>query len=150
MIVAPSRRRWFQFGVVTMLLLVAAVAVFLAYHVNWIDQRHEFSERQYVKLQRIRWDDDPPNLGETPGVLWLFGEKGRESLSILVDAASWESLNDDDRNRASEARRLFPEARVWFYYDKGGDPSRNWGAPADWFDTPSMSTPHPASAGKKD
>jgi hypothetical protein len=52
-------------------------------------------------------------------------------LYILVDATSWEVLTDDDCRHAFEARRLFPDADVWFFYARGADASRNWAARLD-------------------
>ena len=36
----PTRRRWLQFSLRTMFVVVTVLAIFIAYHVNWIRQRH--------------------------------------------------------------------------------------------------------------
>jgi hypothetical protein len=92
----PTRRRRFQFGLGTMLSLVAALSAaslttaFIAYHVNWIRQRHAllsarvqpFTDRHVSKerLDLPAWDIGPSC--EAPGLLSLFGERGVWSLRL--------------------------------------------------------------------
>jgi hypothetical protein len=38
--IEPSRRRWFQFGLRTMFVVVTMFAVWLGYYANWIRQRN--------------------------------------------------------------------------------------------------------------
>ena len=126
-------RRRFRFSLRTLFVLVTVVGAWLGYELNWIQQRGAFRSRQDVSLFGIHGGVHSPP-GSMPMSLLILGEERRESLSILVDAASFDTLTDDDCNRAFMARRLFPEARVWFLYQKGGDASRNWCAPLDDFE----------------
>ncbi len=92
----PSRRR-FRFGLRSLFIFVTLVAIWAAYSVNWIRERREFVRKL---------DSDPFAITRfdsafyAPGLLWLFGEDGVESIVLL-------NVSD-----AAEARRLFPEAQI--------------------------------------
>jgi hypothetical protein len=105
----PTRRRWFQFGLGPMLLLVTVVAAFLAYHVNWIRQRRDFLKLNNATALEHDFTREDPELWEpvsAPGLLWLFGEEGQCGLRIVIMD---EAANADDRDKA---QRLFPEAII--------------------------------------
>ena len=93
----PPRRRWFQFSVRTLLVLVTAVAIlsnWLGYHLNWIRQRHAF----IAACPQL----SPCYIHGTslaPVQLRLLGEGGVEYIGL---AKRYEGV----------VRRLFPEARI--------------------------------------
>jgi hypothetical protein len=93
---APPRRRWFRFGLRTMLVAVVALSIPLAwvgYSLNWIRQRHEA-----LAARRV-YDFSDSAATTAPGGLWLFGERG--VIGILCSPED-----------AELARRLFPEASI--------------------------------------
>jgi hypothetical protein len=45
-------------------------------------------------------------------MLWVFGEGGWSRLCVLVEAVTVDELTDHDWDRVTEARSLFPEAKV--------------------------------------
>ena len=96
-----TKRRWFQFSLRTMFALMTLVAVFVAYHVRWIRQRHDFLATDGV----YDWSDKYSNANtarpRAPGMLWLFGETGVTKLVVY------------ERGKAdfSRSAALFPEAR---------------------------------------
>jgi hypothetical protein len=83
----PTRRRWFRFSLRTMFVVVTVVAIFVAYHVNWIRQRHEFLKTEVATFP----SQSRPS---APGLLWMFGEKGVPNLTVLhpADFVTAESL----------------------------------------------------------
>ncbi len=95
----PTRRRWFQFSLAAMFVLMLVVAIFISYHVNWIRQRHEFY-RAY--LQTTQFSPNPTLVAAAPGMLGLFGEEGIYIMD-LGDRALAEQM---------QAKRLFPEAII--------------------------------------
>jgi hypothetical protein len=115
------KRRWFQFGIGTLFVLVTALAAILgwaSYQLNWIRQRREMVSRPDVEAWCHAWADGhfPP----APGELWLFGAHGYDWIKIVVDVPL--DPSDDvplDRERTADevatlerARELFPEAAV--------------------------------------
>src|SRR5689334_18291305 len=96
----PPRRRWYQFSLRTMFVVVAAAAVPLAwvgYSMNWIRQR-----QQFILKESIPGYVDPRDLlneKSAPAGLWMFGEVGRYGIVV----------KSKDYNRA---RSLFPEATL--------------------------------------
>ncbi len=91
------QRRRFRFGLRSLFIFVTLVAVWAAYSANWIRERREFvSKLESDPFAIARFD----SALYAPGLLWLFGEDGVESIVLL---------NETD---AAEARRLFPEAQV--------------------------------------
>jgi hypothetical protein len=94
------RRRWYQFSLPTMFVLVFMVSIPLAwvrYSLNWIEQR-----RQFVLSGRTEGYGDPRDLfpGKAgPAGLWLFGEQGWHGIFV--------KSKDYDR-----AKSLFPEATI--------------------------------------
>jgi len=111
----PSRRRRFQFGIGTMLLLVTAIALWLGHERHWITQRHRMLEqREAIELDyQITQQATPP---KAPGMLWLFGEQGIADLRVLLwsDGPTIPDGWCESQERAVRARRLFPEAGISF------------------------------------
>ena len=90
------RRRWYQFSLRTMFVLVFVVSVPLAwvgYSLSWIRQRHEALDARLV------YDFSDSATTTAPGGLWLFGEQG--VIGILCSPEN-----------AELARRLFPESSI--------------------------------------
>jgi hypothetical protein len=98
------KRRWIRPSLEMWLVLIPIAVLLIgwtAYHLNWIQQRHEF----YAKHRKMP-HNPPPRLrddAELPWALKLFGE--RREQAIWVDEA--------DADRAQE---LFPEATVVIDY----------------------------------
>jgi hypothetical protein len=111
-----TRRRWFQFSVGTMLLLVTALAAFLAYHVTWIRQRHQFlgSPRSFSNGLTLKELDPTLPTPRAPGLLWLFGEEPQGAIYVnFGDPASWEAgLTNEQAAELDRVDVLFPEAAI--------------------------------------
>jgi hypothetical protein len=119
----PPRRRWFQFGLRTMFVVVTVVAVWLGYQANWIRQRHSvFTPRQLspdsdVWVTVARW----PAMMEpvsAPGAIWIFGEHGEAALTVDFDIPSQsgdgrhgKGLTPEEAIEAERIHRLFPETK---------------------------------------
>src|SRR5687768_4729286 len=111
----------FQFGLRTLLIVVAIVSLWLGWQVHWIRQRHALLAISDIYPGRVDhaynysyFGLDPPAnppVHPAPGMLGLFGEEGVEVIHVHVRL----------RDEFEQARRLFPEAdvRQWGY--KGSD-----------------------------
>ena len=100
MIDKPNRRR-FRFGLRSLFIVVTLVAIWAAYSANWIRQRREFVRKTVsdpFHFSIAQFD----SAFSAPGLLWLFGESGVESIVL-------QSPTESD---FAEARRLFPEAQI--------------------------------------
>lgn len=115
-------RRWFQFGLRTMFVVVTVVAVFIGYHVNWIQQRRAARTPQPVfpgSKYLVEAMDMSKGSLRAPGLLWIFGEKGVDELCVVFtfpDRARGEISNEsalDEEVEAERIHRLFPEARTF-------------------------------------
>ena len=104
-------RRWFQFRLRTLLIAVAVLAVpcaWVGYSLSWIRQRHEFLAMENVGSMQTDGVPisgghpiaAPPEFKRAPGCLWLLRERG--CFGVIVP-----------RPLMPEAKRLFPEARIW-------------------------------------
>lgn len=131
-----NRRRWLSFSLRTIFIVVTLLAIFIAYHVNWIRQRREAINQPLgdgLYIRSIDPDDLPDDLflppaaphpypgasspwrpPRGPGLLWLFGERGYPDIRIEIGPPV-----DYDREmpRAEELaveriRELFPEAVI--------------------------------------
>jgi hypothetical protein len=95
------RRRWFRFSLRTMLVLVTVLCLLFGLakpQLALIREREAFLDRE-----DIGWNSDDVS---APGLLWLFGAHGCWHVYVPYG----------DHQLASEAKRLFPEARcVWFW-----------------------------------
>lgn len=114
---APKiRRRWYQFGLGTMFVLVTVVGAFFAYHVNWIKQRHE--ARAWLGMQMIGGSFavplKPPS--SFPWMLKLLGEE--PNRLILMRHGPTEHyqgrrpIPDEYLQLVHRVEKLFPEAVV--------------------------------------
>jgi hypothetical protein len=109
-------RRWFRFSLRMLFLLVALVAIWLGYHLNWIRQRH--AARAWVKGQAEYFDDVPVQQGAFPGAhapwrIRMLGEDGVTSIWVVVR----KEAVDPEQQRLEG---LFPEAKVGVYTTGGG------------------------------
>lgn len=109
----PSGRRRVQFRLRTLFGVVTAAAILLAilaYHLDWIRQRHALLVPGGIAA------GDGPNDAEIyepspPGLLKLLGENAYGYIIVFPDRA----LNDLTATEQEKVRRvkgLFPEARV--------------------------------------
>jgi hypothetical protein len=93
---SKPKRRWYQFSLRTMFVLVFVVSAPLAWvgcSLSWIRQRHEALDARQV------YDSSGSAATTAPGGLWLFGDRG--VITIFCSAEN-----------AELARRLFPEALI--------------------------------------
>lgn len=112
------KRRWFHIS----LLCVALMVVFgwLEYQIRWIRQRHAFIARDEMEFNSRfwqMWHEVQTRLPEVspldaPKALWIFGERGRDYVTVLVESESSGTLTANDKGRIQEAKGLFPEAVV--------------------------------------
>ena len=95
-----------------MLVVVTVLAVFLAYPISWIRQRHQFiyDEQEFSRAAGfpIQVATGAVSL-RAPPLLRPFGEKGWHSIQVCVEG--WHELSRRDRERLLLAKKLFPEAR---------------------------------------
>ncbi len=107
----PHRRPWFRFSLGTMFLVAAVVAVFVAYHVNWIRQRREVLDQAVG----FRWysHGEPPR---APFMLRVFGEYGFDHIRIrffsddVQDQIEGGPFTAEQEADLLRVKRLFPEA----------------------------------------
>jgi hypothetical protein len=93
-------RHWFAFRLRTLFVVVAVAAVplaWVAYSLNWIKQRHHV----FHWLGEPGWSSTPVT---APGGLWLFGERGCNSV------VWYESYGSDKGVSPAQMRALFPKA----------------------------------------
>ena len=107
---APNRR-WFQWSLRTLFVVVTVFGCWLGYEMNWIRQRHAALASGKAS------GDDPfgkPYTAEPPGLLWLFGEPGYPQLVLRISPLAdgqFEPIGAD----AAELERLkgiFPESVI--------------------------------------
>jgi hypothetical protein len=104
----PTRRRWFQFGVGTMLLLVTAFALWLAWEKHCIQERRDFlasnkaaiaaGPKRHVMSRKTQYKPAEISLWRR----WLGDEP--------VDVIPMPFAAGDEAH--ARARALFPEARL--------------------------------------
>ena len=114
-----------------MLVTVTILAAFVAYHVNWIRERHRLlSDANRAKLaKRIPTSVFSSEAMRAPGLLWLFGESGWSVVTVVLDGPSDNELTEADLRRVATARHLFPEAEIdGIHFDPDDVPGRRlWG-----------------------
>ena len=127
-----------RFSLKVLMLFVAAMAIFCAYHVNWIRQRHEvFAE---ISAQRIAIENrHGPHEGgpvcfdrrtSSFNLLWLFGEQRHERLTLALEEPLSvfnrsgqnivQAIINLHKQELERAKNLFPEAGIFFevYWDE--------------------------------
>jgi hypothetical protein len=108
-------RRWFQFSLGTMIVVVTVAAGFVAYHATWIRQRQEFIAAEINRgAAREHIPQSIPG-SDAPYLLRLLGATGFERIDVFVEGRKWSELSTPDLERIHQALRLFPEAdiQVW-------------------------------------
>ena len=133
-----------RFSLKVLMLFVAVVGIFCAYHVNWIRQRHEFLKKNHnLNCHFVRWNGKDYGLyeGALPGIspvyegtisrrtpklafnlLWMFGEARYEQVGLLYYCDHEDRLvfgtgngeNRIPRDLFDDAEKLFPEANVGY------------------------------------
>jgi hypothetical protein len=120
------RRRWFQFGLSTVFVVMTSLAVFLAYNVNWMRQRRALvvapgdADTRYFIDPEDPFGDGPPPAPRAPGLLRLFGESGHSDILVRFgdpfadNEVRWKdrNLTRSEQAEVDRVRRLFPEAHV--------------------------------------
>jgi hypothetical protein len=101
---SQTRRRWFQFSLATMLVIVTLLSGFLAYHANWIRQR-----REVIRKVELNYDNSHAS---PPGLLWMFNEQGYKSLCLRFGPTLGRPLSSVEDAEISRVQRLFPESVV--------------------------------------
>jgi len=102
------RRRWFQFSLRSLLVLVTLFGSCIFYCANWVRERRE--ALQWITVQAEIWREMPVEQGAhlggaAPWQICLFRKTGVEQISVVVDKNCAPA-------KQRELERLFPEARV--------------------------------------
>jgi hypothetical protein len=116
----PTRRRWYQFGLGAIFLVVTVLACLLAwvaYDLSWIQQRRQFLAKELVARDQHplhgRWNCNVATIEwAAPALLGLLGEQGTEGVIVLVESQTTDELTCRDRERVARAEGLFPEAVI--------------------------------------
>ena len=85
----------------------------MGYQLNWIRQRHAFLAEHAAIFDARGWEHlNTPEIDfcDSPGLLWVFGEKGR--VHVYVDTGPEGPLTASDIERIALVRRLFPETEL--------------------------------------
>jgi hypothetical protein len=105
--VSPNRRRWFQFGLGTMLLAVTVFAALLGWELDYIRERKEFLawvESTCAAEGNHTFSIDTLAVpAEIPMWRRWMGDKPADVITLPFVAAEAD---------ADKARALFPEARI--------------------------------------
>jgi hypothetical protein len=111
------KRRWPRFRLRTLFMVATVVAIigWVGYNLNWIRQRHQLVAEQLMLSERYQagWAMVPYSPGQpptAPGLLWLFGEAGLPSMTLLITQDEPGTHDADEQTRL--AKRLFPESRI--------------------------------------
>ena len=95
------KRRWFQFSLRTLFVLIALLSIPIAWaasiQLNWIRQRNEFKNE--FDINDMDFSGFRPNAAQCPWSLKLFGETDQKYVLVPI-------------KYVAEARRLFPEAVI--------------------------------------
>jgi hypothetical protein len=89
-------RRWFRFGLKTMLVVVTAFACWLGCSLHWMREREK--GRQW--LRAFGTDCGDTGTVTAPGLLWLLGEKGQNWFFVHSGAP---------KSEVDRLKTLFPE-----------------------------------------
>jgi hypothetical protein len=91
-------RRYFQFSLRTLFVLVTVLSVWLGYQLNWIRERHKALEE--LQQTSVVFDTYKP----APWSIRLI-ERGVPSIAVNPDVAR-------DAQKVGRLKRLFPEAMI--------------------------------------
>lgn len=113
-----TSRRWYQFSLRTMLILVTVACLLFAVSAWALNARRRIQERRDWIAENTRGGKSVQRVHvntlfapRAPDGLWLLGEKGVASISFDFGATIEE---------CNAARRLFPEAEIRAPRDKSG------------------------------
>ncbi len=101
---SEARRRWFQFGLRTLILAVTVATVifaWIAYNLHWIKQR-----REYWRTESPVWTFPALDDAGGPASLWLFGE------TAIVDGYTVVENDSEVEPMRARLSSLFPEAEL--------------------------------------
>ena len=105
----PTRRRWFQFSLRTLFVVVTVLGVFIVYHVNWIRQRDEARDWLISSgYGRVDSQLTPPEPCTAPWGLRILFEGGESIVVLRKQVIPANEL----RSSALRMKSLFPEALV--------------------------------------
>src|SRR5262245_51059211 len=78
---AQPKRRWFQFSLRMLFVLVTLVAIFFGWQLRWIKYRRDYLKNHHfaTKLSDAR---NPSPIA--PWLLWIWGEQGQFKLCVNV------------------------------------------------------------------
>ena len=79
MTLAP-KRRWFQFSLRTLFVVVTVFGCWLGYELNWLRERHLLVESGEAAVYSTNQGTRPT----APSLLWLFGEEGAGQITLLL------------------------------------------------------------------
>jgi len=107
----PTRRRWLQFSLRTLFVLMTVVAIFLVW------ERRAINERRSYLAEHPEADVPPMTtdvIASAPFALRLLGEKGQTRLRVNVTGflENRTRYKLEAPQEAQYARQLFPEAII--------------------------------------
>ena len=126
------KRRWFQFSIRTMFVLVTVLTVlgyWLGYQLNWIHERHNARVGTGIGKAAIRQPDGSTKwIVLTPDAPWPLGWFGEKGVKFLMLPKS------TPREEVDRILALFPEAdrEIEFVADEEIDPAFWEADPATW------------------
>jgi len=101
-----------RYSLRTLIIVVTVGCVWLGYQVNWIRERRAAIASGRVEYWRDEFDNPFDNASPTPVSppfsLWIFGERGRDTICLHSCATDQE---------VSDMSALFPEAWVFRSYE---------------------------------
>ena len=89
-----------RFTLRALLMTTTLLALFSWYHLDWIQQRRTVLESGAVSALESHDSFHRPT---APGLLWMFGEVGYQTISINGDSS---------REEAEQLHALFPEGQI--------------------------------------
>jgi hypothetical protein len=101
----PTRRRWYQFGLGTLFLVVTVFAMWLAWELNFIRERQAWlrlaRDNRVVAKTASDWTGTVPASAQIPIWRRLLGDESIVAIRLLVGSPDEE---------LQQVRRLFPES----------------------------------------
>jgi hypothetical protein len=109
--IAPSRR-WFQFSLGTLFVLMTVLAIWLAWELMFIRERQAWLRRYPLLVDSEMLRSIPPRTSRIPWWRTLLSD---EPVPLIAELDIWD---DNDRKYVAE---LFPEAEIVSLLDKGAN-----------------------------
>jgi hypothetical protein len=134
------KRRWFQWSLRTLFVVVTVCGCWLGYELNWIQQRERFIAEQRSRIVEKSPDRVEPwwEADRASGVPGFLGD--RRYYFVYVFVGDSEHLTANDLSQIERATSLFPEAGIgtifWagngvFLYREGSEMFRTGPLPGD-------------------